>query len=171
LGQHRAGGVVHAGQQVHRATVAACWAGTAQRLAVHRYRLGTPPPVLAGTVPVGQPTADGAGQGVGVQAGRRPADGGLGRDAPLAGGVVAGAQRDPDRLGRIGGPFGDRGKRAGAGQDRGGGQPQDGDQWVAAATGRRRIGDGGEIGEQVRRFGFLEGVGVAECDEGGWDRG
>jgi hypothetical protein len=120
--------VVHAGQQVHRATVAAYWAGAAQGLAVHRYRLGTPPPVLAQTVPVGQPTADGAGQGVGVQAGERPADGGLGWDGEVAGGVVAGAQRDPDRLGHVGGPFGDRGKRAGAGQDRGGGQPQDGDQ-------------------------------------------
>jgi hypothetical protein len=85
--------------------------------------------------------------------------------------VAAAAQRDPDRLGRVGGPFGDRGNRAGAGQDRGGGQAQDGDQGVAAATGCSRIGDGGEVGEQVRRFGFLEGVGVGECGEGGWDRG
>ena len=142
LGQHRAAGVVHRGQQVHRAAVGACPAGAAQRLAVDRDR---PPPAGcgSGTVPVsvGQPRADRGGQGVGVQAGQGAADGGLGRDGEVAGGVAAGAQRGPHRLGRVGGPLGDRGQRPGTGQHRGGGQPQDGDQRVAAATGSSRVGD------------------------------
>ena len=44
-----------------------------------------------------------------------------------AGGVVHRgdeAERDTDRLGSVGGPFGDRGHRAGAAQDRSGGHGQ-----------------------------------------------
>ena len=72
-------------------------------------------------VAVGEPGADGAGEGLRVQAGQGPADGGLGRDGEVAGGVVAGTECGPDRLGRVGGPLGNRGHRPGAGQDRGGG--------------------------------------------------
>jgi hypothetical protein len=73
----------------------------------------------------------------------------------------------------VGGPLGDGGKRAGAGQHRGGGQGQDGDQGVAAATGRSRVGDGGQVGQQVRGVGVLKlaRVGVGEVGQGGWDRG
>jgi hypothetical protein len=124
-------------------------------------------------VPLGQPRADRSGQGVGVQAGKGPADGGLGGDGEVAGGVAAGTQRGPDRLGGIGGPFGDRGDRPRAGQDRGGGHGQDGDQRVAAATDRSRVGDGGQVGEQVRGVGVLKlgRVGVGQVGQGGWDRG
>jgi hypothetical protein len=122
-------------------------------------------------VPVGQPGADSNGERVWVQAGKGPADGGLGGDGEVAGDVAASAQRGPDGLRRIGSPFGDGGDRPGAGQHRGGGQAQDGDQPVAPATGRSRVGDGGEVGQQVRGFTVLEGVGVAEVGQGGWDRG
>jgi hypothetical protein len=124
-------------------------------------------------VPVGQPCAHRSGQGVGVQAHQGAADGGLGRDAPVAGSVVAGAERGPDRLGRISGPLGDRGDRPGPGQHRGGGQGQDGDQPVAAATGRSRVGDGGQVGEQVRGVAVLEltRVGRGEMGQSGRDRG
>jgi len=124
-------------------------------------------------IPVGQPGADGAGQRVGVQATQGPADGGLGRDGEMARGVAASAERGPDWLGGVGGPLGDGGKRAGAGQHRGGGHGQDGDQGVAAATGRSRIGDGGQVGQQVRGFGVLKlaGLGVGEAGEGSWGRG
>ena len=46
-------------------------------------------------------------------------------------------------------------------------------QWVAAATGSARVGDGGEVGQQVRGVGVveLERVGVGEVGQGGWDRG
>jgi hypothetical protein len=128
-------------------------------------------PVRVLRVPVGQPRADGAGQDVGVQTGKRPADGGLGRDAAVAGSVVAGAERGPDGLGRVGGPFGDRGDRPRPGQHRGGRQAQDGDQGVAAATGSSWVGDGGEVGKQVWTVGILEGLGVGELGEGDWDRG
>ena len=59
------------------------------------------------------------------------------------------------------------------GQDRGGRQAQDGDQRVAAATGSSRVGDAGQVGQQVWGFGVLElaAVGVDELGEGGWDRG
>jgi hypothetical protein len=136
LGQHRAAGVVHRRQQVHRAAVAVGWVGAAQRLAVDRHR---PPPAGSGRtgapVPVGQPGADSNGERVDVQAGKGPADGGLGGDGEVAGGVAAGTECGPDRLGRLGGPLGDRGHRPGAGQDRGSGDGQDGDERMAAATG------------------------------------
>jgi hypothetical protein len=91
----------------------------------------------------------------------------------VVGGVAAGAQRRPDGLGRLGGPFGDRGDRSGAGQHRGGGQAEDGDQRVAAPTGSSRVGDGGEGAQQVRGVGVLQlaRVGVGEAGQGDWDRG
>jgi hypothetical protein len=178
LGQDRAAGVVHRRQQVHRAAIAVrrLGAGAAQGLAVDGDR---PPPAAWGLatvpvrVPLGQPGADRGGQRVGVQAGKGPADGGLGRDNEVVGGVAAGAQRGPDRLGRIGGPVGDRGDRPGPGQHRGGGQPQDGDQPVAAATGSSRVGNSSKVGQQVRGVGVLEWgrIGVGEMGQGGWDRG
>jgi hypothetical protein len=58
-------------------------------------------------------------------------NGGLGRDRPVAGErIAAGAERGTDRLGSVGGPFGAR-------------------PWVS---------DGGQVGEQVRCFGFLGGT-------------
>jgi hypothetical protein len=87
LGQDRAAGVVHRGQQVQRAAVAVWGAGAAQRLAVDR-----------------------GGQGVGVKPAQRAADGGLGRRRPMVGSVAAGAERGADRLGGVGGPLGDGGK-------------------------------------------------------------
>ncbi len=85
--------------------------------------------------------------------------------------VVAGAERGPDWLGGVGGPLGDGGKRAGAGQHRGGGHGQDGDQGVAAAAGRSRVGDGGQVGEQVRGLGFGEWAGIAQRRQARRDRG
>jgi hypothetical protein len=181
LGEHRATCVVHTGQQVHGAAVTVGWVGAAQRLAVDRHRpLLWPLPLVGSSavaavmaLAVGQPGADGASQCVGVQAGQGAADGGLGRDGELLGGGTAGAQRSPHWLGRIGGPFGDRGDRPGAGQHRGGGHGQDGDQPVAAATAGSWIGDGGEVGQQVRGFGVQElaRVGLDKVGQGGWDRG
>jgi hypothetical protein len=88
-------------------------------------------------------------------------------------GVAAGAQRGPDRPGRVGGPLGDRGDRPRPGQHRGGRQAQDGDQPVAAATGGSRVGDGGEVGQQVRGVAVLEltRVAMGEVGQGGWGRG
>jgi hypothetical protein len=47
---------------------------------------------------------------------------------------------------------------------------QDGDQGVAAATGRSRIGNGGEVGQQLRGVGVLE-LTLVGMGEGDWDRG
>jgi hypothetical protein len=164
LGQHGAGGVVHRGEQVD---LAAVWcAGTAERLAVDRD--GPAAPLAA--VAVGQPGADRGRQGVRVQAAQGPAKGSLGRDAVVVRSVAAGAERGTDWLGGVGGPFGDRGHRAGAAQDCGGGHGQDGDEWVAAATGASRVGDGGQVGEQIRGLGLLERVGVGELGQRRRDR-
>jgi hypothetical protein len=89
----------------------------------------------------------------------------------MAGAIAAGTERGPDRLGRVGGPFGDRGDRPRPGQDRGGRQAQDGHQRVAAATGSSRVRDAGQAGKQVRGFAVVEGLGVDEWGQGGWDRG
>jgi hypothetical protein len=53
-------------------------------------------------------------------------------------------------------------KRPRPGQHRGGGKPEDGDQRVATPGAAPGVGDGGEVGEQVRGFGFLERIGNAE---------
>ena len=127
--------------------------------------------LLAGTVPVSQPRADRAGQGLGVHAAQRPADGGLGRHGPPVGGITAGAERGTHRLRGVRGPLSDRGHRSGAGQDRSGGHGKDRDQRMAAATAPSRVTDRGEVGEQTRRFSWSQRVGVGEVGEGGWDRG
>jgi hypothetical protein len=67
LGQHRAGGVVHRGEQVELPAV--WWAPPAQGLAVDRDR----PPALAGALAVGKPPSDHSRQRLGIQAGQRPA--------------------------------------------------------------------------------------------------
>jgi hypothetical protein len=128
--------VLHGRQQVDLPAVAS---GAPQRLAVHRDR----PSLLVGTLAVGQPRTDHPGQGVSVQAGQGPADGGLGWYREVARGVAAGAQRGPDRLWGILGPPDDRGHRPGAGQHRGGGHSPDRNQRVAAATPGSRVADRG----------------------------
>jgi hypothetical protein len=108
LGQHRAAGVVHRRQQVHRAAVAVGWVGAAQGLAVDRHRplpLGRGGAVVAVmALAVAEPGADRGGQRIGVQAGQGPADGGLGRHRPVVGSGAAGTQRSPHWLGSVGGP-------------------------------------------------------------------
>jgi hypothetical protein len=150
--------------------LAAVVAGAAQGLAVHGHR-PRPPRWLPSAVAVGEPGADGAGEGLRVQARQGPADGGLGGDGEVAGGVTAGTECGPDRLGSIGGPLGDRGHRPGAGQDCGGGDGQDGDERMAAATGSSGVGDGGQVGEQVRGVAVVEGVGVGDSGQRRGDRG
>jgi hypothetical protein len=78
LGEYRAGGVVHRREQVGWAAVAA---GAAQRLAVDC----DGPPALTGALAVGKPPSDRSRQRLGLQAGQRPADRGLGGDRPAAG--------------------------------------------------------------------------------------
>jgi hypothetical protein len=174
LGQDGAGGVVHRGQQVHGAPLAVCswWAaGAAQRLAVDADRLPPSLGVAIMAVAVAQPGADHRGHGLGVKPTKRTADGRLGWDGPVVGGVAAGTQRGPDRLGSVGGPFGDRGHRLRAGQHRGCRQGEDGDQRMAASGAGPWVGDGGQVGEQVRGFGGSERAGLAQRGQPRRDRG
>jgi hypothetical protein len=111
LGQHRAAGMLHRREQMHRAAVTVGWVGAAQRLAIDRHRPLQWPLPLAGAsavaavmaLPVGQPGADRDGQHLGVQTRQGAADGGLSRHHPVVGSGTAGAQRSPHRLRRIGG--------------------------------------------------------------------
>jgi hypothetical protein len=151
VGQHRAGGVVHAGQQVDRAAVGACPAGAAQGLAVDR---DGPPPTTSGGAR--RPSV----RRMVAAAGTLKWPGAWWR-APSA------ARTGP---GRVGGPPGDRDDRPRPCQHRGGGQAQDGDQPVAAATGSSRVRDGNQVGQQVRGFAVVEGLGVGKLGQGGWDR-
>jgi hypothetical protein len=169
LGQHRAGGVLHRGQQVD---LPAVWSasGAAQGLAIDRDR--PPSMLLAWVVTGGEPAANHPGQGLGVKPAQGPADGGLGGDGPVAAErVAAGAERGPDRLGCLRGPFGDRGDRPRTRQDRGSRQSQDGDQWVAAPGAGPGVGDGGQGGQQVRWFGRPQRTDIAERGQPRRDRG
>jgi hypothetical protein len=168
LAQHRAGGVVHRGQQMDLPAVVAF--GAPQRLAVDRDRPPSLLLLLGGTVTVGQPRAEHRRQRRCVHAGEGAADGGLGWHNPVVGAVTAGAERGTHRLGRIGGPLGDRGHRPGAGQHRGGGDGKDRGQRVAAAGGAPGVVDGGQVGQQLRGVGWPERVGVGERGQDGWDR-
>jgi hypothetical protein len=58
-----------------------------------------------------------------------------------------------------------------AGQHRGGGQPQDAGQRVAAPGRPPRVTDGGQVGEQVGALAGAERVGVAQQRQPLWDRG
>jgi hypothetical protein len=42
---------------------------------------------------------------------------------------------------------------------------------MAAAQGTSRVGDGGQVGEQVRGLGLLEGAGIAQRGQARRDRG
>jgi hypothetical protein len=154
LGEHRAGGVVHRGQQVGLPAVC-CAAGAAERLAVDRHR----PSMLAGLAglaAVCKPGADRGGQRLGVHTGQGPADRGLGGDGPhpaAGAGIAAGPERGTHGLGCLRGPLGDRDDRPGARQDRSSGEHQDGDQRVTAPGAGPGVGDGGEVGQQLWHLG------------------
>jgi hypothetical protein len=110
-----------------------------------------------------------------ASASRRPECGGCGPglNGEMAGGVAAGTQRGPHRLGRIGDPVGDRGDRPGAGQHRGGGQVRMATRGWRRPRAARGPGNGGKVGQQVEGFGVLEfvRVGMGEMGQSGWDRG
>ena len=109
----------------------------------------------------GRPGArHGGGQDVGVQAGQGAADRGLGRQRQSRRGVATSAERGTHRLGRISGPFGDRGQGLGAGHTAAAASariPTNGWRWprVLAGWGRRR----GR--EQVRSVGSCNWSGSA----------
>jgi hypothetical protein len=58
----------------------------------------------------------------------------------VVGGIPAGAQRGPDRLRGVRSPLRDRGDRPGAGQDRSGGQREDGDERMPPPGGGSWVG-------------------------------
>ena len=140
LGQHRAAGVVHRRQQVHRAAVAVWWVGAAQRLAVDRHR--PPPAGSAGPGPRSRSASQAPTATASASTSRRARVRRMVASAGTPGGRGrrGGRRARPGRAGRVGGPLGDRGDRARPGQHRSGRQGQDRDQWVAAATGSRGSG-------------------------------
>jgi hypothetical protein len=155
LGQDRAGGVVHRGQQVHLrgSVVAAATQGLAvdrDRLPPHRRAYQRRPGGRWGWLLVGQPPADDLVQRVGVDAGQHAADGGLGGRPPGAGQrVAANPERGQHLARRVAGPFADRGQGLGAGQHGGDRDGQHGGQRMPSAAAVSRVGDLGEVVEQA----------------------
>ena len=89
-------------------------------------------------------------QRVGVDAGQHAAHGGLARWPPGAGqGVTAHPERRQHLAGRVAGPLTDRGQGAGTGHYRGHGHGQYRAQRVPSAAPVPRVGDLGEVVEQV----------------------
>jgi hypothetical protein len=143
--------------------------GAADGLAVDRDRTSS---ALVRAVTVSQPRADHAREGLGVQAGKGPADRGLGRDRPAAGERIAvRAERGTDLLVCVSGPFGDRGDRACTSQHCAGGDGEDGDQRMPTPGAGSRVTDGCEVGEQVGCFGCSDRISVGQDAQAPRDRG
>jgi hypothetical protein len=131
--------VVQRGQQVPGRAIGR--ARSAQCLAIHRDQ---PPsaPGRSGTLP--GPGAGRGIQGISVQVVQGPPEGGLARHH------AADPERIPGALVCVGGPFGDRGERAGAGQHRAYRQAQDRCQLVPDPAAGPRIRDRGQHRQQPR---------------------
>jgi hypothetical protein len=152
LGEHGAGGVVHRGEQVDLPAVGVAprsvlpSTAIARRCRVWSSRLASQAPIaVARASASSRPSVRrmvvslGRCSGQGYRGGRQVRHG------------LAGERRRPTRQSR---------SSSERPQDCGGGHGQDGDEWVAAATEGSRVGDGGQVGEQVRWFRWLERVGV-----------
>jgi hypothetical protein len=173
LGQHRASGVVHAGQQVHRAAVTAWGASAAQVLpstatarrrprgGLRRSRSGCrsashAPMVLARTSASRRESVRRTVASAGTAkwpgaSGRAPSAARTGWGASAAHSAIAAIDRAPARTAAAARP---RMATMGGG---GHGQLVGRGQWQA--------------GKQVWTVGILEGLGVGELGQGGWDRG
>jgi hypothetical protein len=98
----------------------------------------------------GQPGADGAVEGVGVDTGQDAAYGRLPWWLPGAGQrVPAHPKRGQHLPGRVAGPLADRGQGPRTGQHRADRDAEHADQWMPSATPVAGIGDLGEVAEQV----------------------
>jgi hypothetical protein len=108
----------------------------------------------------------------GVQPCQGPADRRLTGRGPVPGGRVRPCtQRGQDGLGGVRGPFGDRGHRLGARQDRGSSDGEDRHQRMTLPRPGPRVVDRGKVGEQVWWLGWSEPVGVDELGQARRDRG
>jgi hypothetical protein len=151
LAQDHAAGVVLGREQVNLRL--AVVAAAAEGLAVDRDR-PTPRRLGWGWVLVGQPAADDQVQRVRVDAGQHAAHGRLGGWPPdPAQRVAAHPECGQDRPRRISSPLADRGQGSGAGQHRGDRHGQHHAQRMLSAAPLARVGDLGEILEQVTALG------------------
>jgi len=144
--------------------------GTGQRLAVHRDRRprrrtgGTD----VGVVAFGQVGADHGVQGIAVEGGQEPGEGGMGRGASTSGQVPADAELFQHRGGGALSPLGDLGDGPGTGDDCAGADQQQADQGVPPPATRTRVGYALEVGAQAAGVVRVEG---AQFPQGGRDRG
>jgi hypothetical protein len=118
------------GQQVPVALLSVRGAG--QRLAVHRdrgprRRAGG---ADAGVVAFGQVGADRGVQGIAVEGGQEPGEGGMGRGAPASGKVAADAEQLQHRGGGALSPLGDLGDGPGTGDNCAGADQQQAGQGI-----------------------------------------
>jgi hypothetical protein len=171
LGQHRAAGVVHRRQQVHRAAVAArrLGAGATQGLAVD----GDRPPAAGCGLGRSRSASQAPMAPASASASRRA----RGRRMVASAGTAkwSGASRRAPSAARTGwGASAAQSAIAAIDRRRPGPRRRPWPGWrpgVAAATGGSRIRDGGQVGQQVRGFRVLELAGLGAGEVGGWDQG
>jgi hypothetical protein len=140
LGQSDGGAVGDGGQQVPVALGSV--RGTGQRLAVHRDRRPRRRAGGAdgGVVAFGQVGADRGVQGIAVEGGQEPGEGGMGRGAATSGQVTADADLFLQRGGGALSPLGDLGDGPGARDDCAGADQQQADQGIPPPATRTRVG-------------------------------
>ena len=119
-----------------------------------------------------QPRADGGIHRIAVDPCQHPADGGLAGNLAAAGErVTVYPERDQDRPGRVGGPLGDRGYRAGAGRYRRGADGQHAGQGVASASPVTGVREHRQPLQQARALAHGERTSMVGVGDGGGNGG
>ncbi len=126
-------------------------------------------PVFAGigVVVFGQVGADRGVQGIAVESGQEPGEGGVGRGASMSGQVAADAELLQHHSGGALSPLGDLGDGPGPGDDRAGADQQQADQGVPPSAARTRVGYALEVLAQAAGVVLMEG---AQFHQDGRDR-
>jgi hypothetical protein len=126
--------------------------------------------VPAPVVVFGQVGADRCVQGIAVEGGQEPGEGGMGRGAATSGQMAADAEVFQHRGGGALSPLGDLGDGPGTGDNRAGTDQQQADQGVPPPATRTRVGYALEVAAQAAGVVRVEGAQFRQDgrDRGGW---
>jgi hypothetical protein len=118
----------------------------------------------------GQVGADRGVQGIAVEGGQEPGEGGMGRGAPASGQMAPDAEVFQHRGGGALSPLGDLGGGPGAGDDCAGADQQQADQGIPPPATRTRVGYALEVGAQAAGVVLVKGAQFRQGgrDQGGW---
>lgn len=144
--------------------------GAGQRLAVHRDRRLRREAGGADVGVDGKVGADRGVQGIAVEGGQEPGEGGMGRGAPASGQMPADAELFQHRGGGALSPLGDLSDGPGAGDDGAGADQQQAGQAIPLPATRTRVGDALEVDAQAAGVVLVEGAQFRQDgrDRGGW---